>query len=170
LYLNLTNLPKGTVNREHRMEEKQLPEIVKRLYAVVAELEAMFPGRHFTPDGHMVGSIGEALANYYYGFDELFKASFCGHDGRVGTRQVQVKATQKDRIAISCEPQHLLVLRLYENGKFEEIYNGPGNCVWDLVRERKMPKNGQHQISLRKLAILAQEVPIDARIPRVLGA
>jgi hypothetical protein len=140
------------------MEEKQLPEIVKRLYAVVAELEAMFPGRHFTPDGHMVGSIGEALANYYYGFDELFKASFCGHDGRVGTRQVQVKA------------QHLLVLRLYENGKFEEIYNGPGNCVWDLVRERKMPKNGQHQISLRKLAILAQEVPIDARIPRVLGA
>jgi hypothetical protein len=29
----------------------------------------MFPGGHFTPDGHMVGSIGEAIAAYHYGID-----------------------------------------------------------------------------------------------------
>jgi hypothetical protein len=29
----------------------------------------MFPGRHFTPDGHMVGSFGEALAAHHYGIE-----------------------------------------------------------------------------------------------------
>lgn len=34
---------------------------VKNIYKAVSELEAMFPGRSFTPDGHMVGSLGECL-------------------------------------------------------------------------------------------------------------
>lgn len=34
---------------------------VKNIYKAVSELEAMFPGRPFTPDGHMVGSLGECL-------------------------------------------------------------------------------------------------------------
>lgn len=38
-----------------------ISEKVKRIYAITAELEALYPGRHFTPDGHMVGSIGEVL-------------------------------------------------------------------------------------------------------------
>lgn len=35
--------------------------LVKQLYTTVNELETMFPGKHFTPDGHMVGSLGECL-------------------------------------------------------------------------------------------------------------
>lgn len=31
---------------------------VQKLVEIVAELEAEFPGRHFTLDGHLVGSIG----------------------------------------------------------------------------------------------------------------
>src|SRR5476651_2671045 len=39
-----------------------LPEPVARIYKATAELEALYPGRKFTPDGHLVGSIGEVIA------------------------------------------------------------------------------------------------------------
>ena len=39
-----------------------LPEPVARIYKAIAELEALYPGRKFTPDGHLVGSIGEVIA------------------------------------------------------------------------------------------------------------
>jgi hypothetical protein len=57
------------------MVEIEFPKLIQELYATVGRLENMFPGRHFTPDGHLIGSIGEALASYYYGV-ELHRASF----------------------------------------------------------------------------------------------
>jgi hypothetical protein len=39
----------------------------------------MFKGRHFTPDGHMVGSIGEDFAAHHYGL-QLLTASTKGHN------------------------------------------------------------------------------------------
>jgi hypothetical protein len=39
-----------------------LSEPVARIYQATAELEALYPGRKFTPDGHLVGSIGEVIA------------------------------------------------------------------------------------------------------------
>ena len=53
--------------------------LVKQLYATVNELETMFPGRHFTPDGHMVGSLGECIVADAYNL-ELKTASNKGYD------------------------------------------------------------------------------------------
>jgi len=39
-----------------------LPPPVAAIYRAVTELEALYPGRKFTPDGHLVGSIGEVVA------------------------------------------------------------------------------------------------------------
>jgi hypothetical protein len=78
------------------VDTARFPQLVAALYEVVAELEAMFPGRHFTPDGHLVGSIGEALASYHYGVT-LSSASTECHDGECEGRSVQVKATQGNR-------------------------------------------------------------------------
>ena len=50
---------------------------------------------------------------------------------------MQVKATQKKRIAISSEPQHLLVFKLHKEGSFDEIYNGPGDRVWATAGARR---------------------------------
>lgn len=75
------------------MDHTRFPILIQSIYKIVDELEMMFPGLHFTPDGIMVGSIGEALASFYYGID-LFAASCEGHDGKVGNRLVQIKATQ----------------------------------------------------------------------------
>ena len=59
----------------------KFPDILKKLYKIVGELEELFPGRPFTPDGHMIGSIGEALAQYYYGV-KLNRPSTPGEDGQ----------------------------------------------------------------------------------------
>ncbi len=40
----------------------EIPSLVQELYSIVDRLEELFPGRRFTPDGHLVGSIGEVLA------------------------------------------------------------------------------------------------------------
>lgn len=67
----------------------------------------MFPGRHCTPDGHLVGT-------------------------------------------------------------FEEIFNQPGAMVWKLFSEKKIPSNGQFQISLTKLRKLNKLVTPESRIPTII--
>ena len=41
--------------------ETTITEKVTELFAITRELEALYPGRKFTIDGHLVGSIGEVL-------------------------------------------------------------------------------------------------------------
>lgn len=145
------------------MDQAEFGRALRAIYDAVETLESMFPGRHFTPDGHMVGSLGEALAAHHYGIALHAPSTQC-HDGVCAGRQVQVKATQGERIAISSEPEHLLVLKLNRDGTFTEHYNGPGAQVWGLVCEKPRPKNGQYQVSLRSLARLMSSVPGDARL------
>ena len=44
---------------KHRIN---LPKPVADIYRAVDALEQRHPGRKFTPDGHLVGSIGEVIA------------------------------------------------------------------------------------------------------------
>ncbi len=150
------------------MDESRFPEIVRDLYRVVGQLEVMFPGRPFTPDGHMVGSLGECLAAYYYGL-ELLPCSFPSHDARAGERLVQVKATQGNVVSIRSEPDQLLVLRLNKDGGFEEVYNGRGCRAWALVSCKELPRNGQYQVRLSALRKLMSAVPVAERLPRAGG-
>lgn len=144
---------------------ERFPQILRSIYDAVDELERMFPGRRFTPDGHLVGSIGEALASYHYGIALSPSSAEC-HDGYCGERQVQVKATQGSKVALSSEPEHLLVLRIHRDGAFLEVYNGPGAPAWALVSHKPRPKNGQYQISLAALRRLMNEVAEDDRLHR----
>jgi hypothetical protein len=145
------------------MDEARFPEIVRSIYSSVAELERMFPGRKFTPDGHMVGSLGEAYAAHHYGI-ELHGASFECHDGTCDGKNIQVKATQGNRVAVTAEPEHLLVLRLHRDGAFTEVYNGAGSRVWSLVAHKPRPKNGQYQVSVATLRTLMNSVPEQERL------
>ena len=127
----------------------EIAEKIRKIYEITRELEEMYPGRHFTPDGHMVGSIGEVIAAEEYGL-ELFEASHPVHDARAQDgKLVQIKATQGDRIAIGERPEYLIVLKINRDGSFEEVYNGPGDIAWSLVGKRQ--KTGQCHVSLAKL-------------------
>jgi hypothetical protein len=148
------------------MDLERFPRLVASIYALVDELEAMFPGRHFTPDGHMVGSLGEALAAYYYGIT-LHPASAHRHDGICNGVNVQVKATQANSVAITSEPDHLLVLGLNRDGTFREVFNGPGKLAWALVAQRVVPEKRQYKIPISTLLALMNDVPVAQRLRRV---
>jgi len=133
------------------------------LYSLVNQLEKLFPGRKFTPDGHLVGSIGEVLAAAKYGL-ELLPGSSERHDAKtLDGKHVQIKATQVRTVALRSKPEHLLVLKILPDGLAEECYNGPGTLAWDNCG--KMQKNGQRSISLSKLSKLMAEIPDTEKIP-----
>lgn len=148
------------------IDTARLKSLVQELYRVVGELGQLAEGRHFTPDGHLVGSIGEVLAAHHFDL-ELLAASARTHDAKQGDKLVQVKATQGKRIAISSCPDHLLALKLNSDGSFNEIYNGPGKPVWDLVKDKKLPKNGQYKVSLTALKKLADSNGYQPSLARV---
>lgn len=147
------------------MSIKKIPETIRQLYEIVDELEASFPGRKFTPDGHMVGSIGEVLASYYYGII-LSPASTSVHDGiSLNGTKVQIKATQGKTIGIRSCPDHLFVLHIKRDGSFEEVYNGPGEIVWNQAS--KMQNNGQRAISTSKLKSIMKDVDSSLKLPMI---
>lgn len=139
---------------------------IKALYEISHDLEKLFPGRHYTPDGHMIGSIGEALAASYYNL-ELFPASEKTHDAKAPDgRLVQIKATQINRVALSSKPEWLLVLKIHKDGTFSEEYNGLGNLAWEHCG--KLQKNGQRPISFAKLRELQTAVPQSDRLKQTM--
>ncbi len=146
---------------------KKLAETIRRLYGIVGELERDYreQHRHFTLDGHLIGSIGEVYAAERYGID-LFVSSTPRHDGTSPDgRLVQVKATQRGSVALNENPDFLIVLKIDGDGEISEVYNGPGQPVWNLLENRARPKNGQYQVSLSKLKALNKAVDERDRIP-----
>ena len=143
-----------------------LSDKIKELYKITNELESSYPGRKFTIDGHLVGSIGEVIVAEHYGL-ELLRNSTETHDA-VSTegKYIQIKATQINRIAISSEPDYLIVIKLFSDGTWEEVYNGPGKLVWENAG--KMQKNGQRPVSVSKLRSLMSSVDKKDTIARVL--
>jgi len=140
--------------------------LVKQLYATVHELERLFPGRHFTPDGHMVGSLGEALVADAYDV-ELLTASNKGFDALSSTgQQVEIKATQANRVAFRHQPAFAIVLKIFPDGTFAEIYDGPGQSIWLQFDGKPLTSNGQYIISLAKLRSLNATVAPALRIPK----
>jgi hypothetical protein len=144
---------------------RRIPELMGDLYDIVDELERLFPERHFTPDGHLVGSLGEVWAAHLYGL-QLDTASAETHDATASDgRRVQVKATQGRSIGISSEPDYLVVLKLNRGVEPEEVYNGPGAVPWSQAG--KLQKTGQRQISLAKLRRLMDDVDEADRIQQL---
>lgn len=144
----------------------ELPSLLRQLYALVDRFEELYPGRPFTPDGHLLGSIGEVVAAHSYGLMlsplsmEFHDAT--GPDGRL----VQVKLTQgTKKIALNGPCDHLIALQLVGRKQFLELYNGPGAPVWTNVG--KLQKNGQAPIGLGKLREMNAKVPLNDRIPQI---
>lgn len=142
-----------------------VPALLASLYRVVARLEALFPGRRFTPDGHLVGSIGEAIAARMFDL-RLLDASTPGHDATTADEGtlVQIKMTQGNRsVALRAEPEHLLVLRLDAGLAVEVVYNGAGGPPWSAAGP--MQSNGQRSISLSRLRAMDGGIPYRDRLP-----
>ena len=142
-----------------------VPSLIAELYRIVDRLEELFPGRPFTIDGHLLGSIGEVLAAYHYGLD-LSTPGAKGYDAesaRVG--RIEIKTTQRKSVAFRSEPPHVLVFRLHRDGTAEEVFNGPGSIIWPYVG--KLGRAGARSITLAKLRSLQPQVQPDQMLPRL---
>ena len=137
------------------------------LYSIVDRLEALFPDRKFTPDGHLVGSIGEVVAAYMFAL-KLLPASGPDHDAEASDgRRVQIKFTQGNKsVGIRAEPEQLLVLRFTPERNVDVVYNGPGRAPWS--EPGKVQSNGQKSIPLKRLRELDAQVPDHERLRRVV--
>jgi hypothetical protein len=132
----------------------KLPSPVADIYRAVAELEARYHPRKFTPDGHLVGSIGEVVAAEALGLT-LYRMSHSGHDAYDDNGDVQIKMTAGKSIAMRAECVRLVVLRVVSSEEAEIIYDGPGAPAWTCAG--KKGTNGQRVVSLTKLRALADQ-------------
>lgn len=138
---------------------------IDAIYRAVEHLENAFPGRKFTPDGHLVGSIGEVAAAYMFDL-QLNPASTLGFDARTRCgKEVEIKLTQAKSVSLRHQPQYLIALRRAKGQKIEVLYNGPGSLVWEHAGA--MQKNGQRPIGVSKLKSLQSQVTPPNRIRQV---
>lgn len=130
-----------------------LPPEVATIYRAAARLEERYPGRKFTPDGHMVGSIGEVVAAEALGLT-LYPASHACHDAYDANGDVQIKMTSGRSISMYSKCDRLVVLRRVDDKEAEIVYDGPGEKIWS--KAGKVAKNGQRSMSLSKLRRVAK--------------
>lgn len=147
---------------------REARDLIGTLYEIVDRLQTIFPGRKFTLDGHLVGSIGEVMAAYMFGL-ELLPNSSPIHDAVTSEgRKIQIKLTQSTKgVALRAQPDFLLVLCLTPERRVEIIYNGKGEAPW--LHAGDMQKNGQRQISLKRLREIDAHVQSRDRIPQIIN-
>lgn len=146
---------RGPHKKAQKMRVK-LPKPVAAIYRAVEELDEIYRdyGRKFTPDGHLVGSIGEVIAAEALGL-KLRRGSYPGHDAvDRDNRDVQIKMTAGRSVALYDTCDRLIVLKVVDPEYAEIVYDGPGAPVWQHAG--RMQKNGQRTISLTKLRSLIQ--------------
>lgn len=140
-----------TVNAAKPLRIK-LPPAVRKIFEAVEELSARYPGRPFTPDGHLVGSIGEVIAAEALGLT-LYPPSQAGHDAYDENGDVQIKLTGGNTISMYATCDRLVVMKIVSVDEAEIAYDGPGDIAW--LNAGAMAKNGQRRISLSRLRQLA---------------
>jgi hypothetical protein len=113
-----------------------LKEGLALVFQGIERLKTAFPKRQFTIDGRLVGDIGEVIAALEYEV-ELDDVSQPNYDGKTADgRRVQVKATFRDSLTFKTTPELMLGFKLYRDGRYEEVFNGPGKLIFEKYKHR----------------------------------
>lgn len=143
------------------MPQKQVRDLVRQYFSLTAELEKLFPKRSFMPDARVIESFCEVLAAAEFNL-ELLPASSKIHNARTRdkSKRVQIKATQSEAVVFRSDqaPEHLLVMKVSNDGVSEVFYNGPGALAYE--KPGKQPANGQRVVrlnTLRKIEVMPQD-------------
>ena len=138
-----------------------------QIFNAINELKENFPKKEFTMDGRLVGDIGEIVAEEDYKID-LYDKIVKDYDAEteVNKRKVQIKATYKENLTIKKTPELYLGLKLYEDGRHEEIYNGPGKYIEEYFGHRKGYGKILIPLSIKKMREISKMIPESERIER----
>ena len=83
------------------------------------------------------------------------------YDGETfGGKKVQIKTTMQDSLTFPADsiPDFYIGIKIKEEGTFDEIYNGPGELIQKLIKDRSKPSNNLHNIPINKLIELNSKV------------
>lgn len=148
-----------------------IPEAVKQLLGIVGRLHQTFPHKAFTLDGRLVGDLGEVLVEQLYEL-ALLEGLQKHYDAKTPDgRHVQIKATMKANVTFPVDhtPNYYLAVKIHTDGCIEEVFNGPGSLVRELIKGRKDTKTNLHSISISALQKLQGQVQAAEKIPRRSG-
>jgi hypothetical protein len=132
----------------------KLPSSVAKIYEATKQLNAEYPMRSFTPDGHLVGHLGEVIAAKEFELT-LLANSHPGHDAKdKAERYVQIKLTAKKSISMYANCDRLIVMQIISPQYAELVYDGDGAPIW--AKAGKPQKNGQRKIGLATIRRIGQ--------------
>lgn len=136
------------------------------VFAGITKLRTSFGHRHFTIDGRLVGDIGEVLAEIEYDLI-LDQKSRKAHDAKTPSgKDIQIKATFKNRLTFRSTPELYLGFKLNEDGTHEEIFNGPGELIFERFKHRKGIGKDLLSFPINELRELSEQVPEANRVQR----
>ncbi len=146
------------------MSQHAIKDALKSIFEAIERLKAAFPNRAFTIDGRLVGDVGEVIAALEY--DLVFHdVSQPIHDATtLDGRNVQIKATFKDSLTFKTVPDYYLGLKLYPDGRHEEVFNGPGKVIYDRYSKRKGIGVVLLSFPVSELRSLSKDISPDERI------
>jgi len=114
---------------------------IKKLHETVCVLKELFPIKEkgFTLDGRLVGDIGEVIAEEHFQIKlhEKVKAYYDAVTTYVPALNVQIKATFKDQLTYTHNPDYFIGIKLHKNGEYDIVYNGPGKYIHETFQHRK---------------------------------
>ncbi|AZJ36620.1 hypothetical protein [Tenacibaculum singaporense] len=144
---------------------------IKQLLEITNKLRERYK-RSFPLDGRLVGDIGEVLCAEKYGI-ELYSENTTIHDGKeIATgKLIQIKATFKNNSYFpygeSKIPDYFLSVNILEDGKIEELFNGPGKFIHNnYIVKRRLKSYNKTYYTLSKgiLKQLNKQVPQGQKI------
>lgn len=143
-----------------------IKEALQKIFNGIDQLKNALPSKEFTIDGRLVGDIGEALVQRDYElvlYDGLAK----DYDGETPCgKRVQIKATFKDSLTFKKVPDYYLGIKIYEDGTYEEIFNGPGGIIESEFKHRKGFSQQLLSFPNKKLKELSNKVVPSQRIDK----
>jgi len=151
----------------------RLKEEVNNLHNSVADLKKMFPSKKegFTLDGRLVGDIGEVIAEKL--FQIKLHAKLVPYYDAVALydpeMNIQIKATFKESLTFNHQPDYYIGIKLYEDGEFKVIYNGPGKYIYEAYKHRKGIGEKLLSFPIKNLQKISSKVDESERIRFING-
>jgi len=147
-----------------KMEAREFKKRIAAIYEIAHELGREFNITTCTPDGHLLGAIGQIAAKIACGlsFGSTMEEHNCTWSDGKGSLAIQVRCTGRGSVAIRKEPNYLIALEISETGKIRLLYNGPGEYVWKKIKHQKQKQKSASKDQLKDAQL---EVSSVSQIP-----
>jgi hypothetical protein len=121
------------------MDVAEFKNRIAQIYKIADELGRAFNIDTCTPDGHLLGAIGQIAAsiafNLQFGSEkEEHNCTWSGGERKVN---VQVRCSGRGSIALRKEPEYLIAVEIGKTGRIKLLFNGPGEYAWGRIVHQK---------------------------------